>query len=102
MYFEKKDSVKLDFTKKPKKENKSLEELKEEDLNRLIEMAWQDRTTFDTIFELYGLTENQVKKKMRNLLKKSSFKMWRKRVQGRVTKHKKKVLHKISRFQGPW
>lgn len=102
MYFEKKDSVKLDFTKKPKKENKSLEKLKEEDLNRLIEMAWQDRTTFDTIFELYGLTENQVKKKMRNLLKKSSFKMWRKRVQGRVTKHKKKVLHKISRFQGPW
>ncbi|QKF67302.1 DUF2805 domain-containing protein [Arcobacter venerupis] len=102
MYFEKKDSVKLDFTKKPKRENKSLEELKEEDLNRLIEMAWQDRTTFDTIFELYGLTENQVKKKMRNLLKKSSFKMWRERVQGRVTKHKKKVLHKISRFQGPW
>jgi uncharacterized protein (TIGR03643 family) len=102
MYFEKKDSVKLDFTKKPKKENKSLEELKEEDLNRLIEMAWQDRTTFDTIFELYGLTENQVKKKMRNLLKKSSFKMWRKRVQGRVTKHKKKVLHKVNRFQGPW
>ncbi|MFA6742381.1 MAG: TIGR03643 family protein [Arcobacteraceae bacterium] len=102
MYFEKKDSVKLDFTKKPKKENKSLEELKEEDLNRLIEMAWQDRTTFDTIFELYGLTENQVKKRMRNLLKKSSFKMWRKRVQGRVTKHKKKVLHKVSRFQGPW
>ena len=102
MYFEKKDSVKLDFTKKPKKENKSLEELKEEDLNRLIEMAWQDRTTFDTIFELYGLTENQVKKRMRNLLKKSSFKMWRKRVQGRITKHKKKVLHKVSRFQGPW
>lgn len=102
MYFEKKDSLKLDFTKKQKKENKSLEELKEEDLNRLIEMAWQDRTTFDTIFELYGLTENQVKKKMRNLMKKSSFKMWRKRVQGRVTKHKKKVLHKVSRFQGPW
>ena len=102
MYFEKKDSLKLDFTKKQKQKNKSLEELKEEDLNRLIEMAWQDRTTFDTIFELYGLTENQVKKKMRNLMKKSSFKMWRKRVQGRVTKHKKKVLHKVSRFQGPW
>ena len=65
-------------------------------------MAWQDRTTFDTIFELYGLTENQVKKKMRTLMKRSSFKMWRKRVQGRSTKHKKKVLHKIKRFQGPW
>lgn len=102
MYFEKKDSVKLDFTKKPKKENKSLEELKEEDLNRLIEMAWQDRTTFNTIFELYGLTENQVKKKMRTLMKRSSFKMWRKRVQGKATKHKKKLEHKVIRFQGPW
>ena len=102
MYFEKKESLKLDFTKKKKKENKNLEELKEDDLNRLIEMAWQDKTTFDTIFELYGLTENQVKKKMRNLLKKSSFKLWRKRVQGKATKHKKKLTHKVIRFQGPW
>lgn len=102
MYFEKKESIKLDFTKKSKKENKSQEEFKEEDLNRLIEMAWQDRTTFDTIFQLYGLTENQVKKKMRTLMKKSSFKMWRERVQGRKTKHKMKVKHKVSRFQGPW
>ena len=102
MYFEKKESLKLDFTKKKKKENKNLEELKEDDLNRLIEMAWQDRTTFDTIFELYGLTENQVKKKMRTLMKRSSFKMWRKRVQGKATKHKKKLTHKVIRFQGPW
>ncbi|MDD2887804.1 MAG: TIGR03643 family protein [Aliarcobacter sp.] len=102
MYFEKKDSVKLDFTKKSKKKIKNLDEIKEDDLNRLIEMAWQDRTTFDTIFELYGLTENQVKKKMRNLLKKSSFKLWRKRVQGKATKHKKKLTHKVIRFQGPW
>ena len=83
MYFEKKESLKLDFTKKAKKEK-------------------QDLTTFDTIFELYGLTENQVKKKMRTLMKRSSFKMWRKRVQGKATKHKKKVLHKVTRFQGPW
>ena len=101
MYYEKKESLKLDFTKKSTKE-KNLDDLKEEDLNRLIEMAWQDRTTFDTIFELYGLTENQVKKKMRTLMKRSSFKMWRKRVQGRNTKHKKKVLHKVIRFKGPW
>lgn len=78
------------------------ESLEENDLNRLIEMAWQDRTTFDTIYELYGLTENQVKKKMRGLISKSSYKMWRKRVQGRATKHKKKVSHKVIRFQGPW
>lgn len=102
MYHEKNKSLKLDFTKKLKKEKQRFEDIKENDLNRLIEMAWQDRTTFDTIFELYGLTENQVKKKMRTLMKRSSFKMWRKRVQGRATKHKKKVLHKVKRFQGPW
>ncbi|CAM3846910.1 TIGR03643 family protein [Arcobacter cloacae] len=102
MYFEKKERLKLDFTKKPKKQKKDLTPFQEEDLNRLIEMAWQDRTTFDTIFELYGLTENQVKKKMRTLMKKSSFKMWRKRVQGKATKHKKKVSHKVIKFQGPW
>ena len=55
MYFEKKDSEKLDFTKKSNKEKRDLSQLQEDDLNRLIEMAWQDRTTFDTIFELYGL-----------------------------------------------
>ena len=102
MYFEKKESLKLDFTKKSKKEKQDLSAFQEEDLNRLIEMAWQDRTTFDTIFELYGLTENQVKKKMRTLMKSSSFKMWRKRVQRKATKHKKKVSHKVIRFQGPW
>ncbi|RXJ85461.1 TIGR03643 family protein [Arcobacter cloacae] len=102
MYFEKKESLKLDFTKKPKKQKQDLTPFQEEDLNRLIEMAWQDRTTFDTIFELYGLTENQVKKKMRTLMKRSSFKMWRKRVQGKATKHKNKVSHKVIKFQGPW
>lgn len=102
MYFEKKESLKLDFTKKQKKQKQDLTPFQEEDLNRLIEMAWQDRTTFDTIFELYGLTENQVKKKMRTLMKKSSFKMWRKRVQGKATKHKKKISHKVIKFQGPW
>ena len=102
MYFEKSESLKLDFTKKPKKQKQDLTPFQEEDLNRLIEMAWQDRTTFDTIFQLYGLTQNQVQKKMRALMKKSSFKMWRKRVQNKATKHKSKVVHKVIRFQGPW
>lgn len=52
MYFEKNESLKLDFTKKSKKEKQPLSAFQEEDLNRLIEMAWQDRTTFDTIFYL--------------------------------------------------
>ena len=63
MYFEKKESLKLDFTKKTKKEKQDLTPFQEEDLNRLIEMAWQDRTTFDTIFELYGLTKIKFKRK---------------------------------------
>jgi uncharacterized protein (TIGR03643 family) len=71
----------------------------ESDKNRLIEMAWQDRVSFDTIKELYGFTENEVKNMMRELLKRSSFKMWRKRVQGRATKHKLKVSYKTTRFQ---
>ncbi|MBD3796248.1 MAG: TIGR03643 family protein [Campylobacterales bacterium] len=75
---------------------------KEQSIERLIEMAWQDRTPFDVIQEQFGYTENQVKKMMRTLMKKSSFKMWRKRVQGRKTKHMKKLDHKPQRFQGPW
>ena len=71
----------------------------ESDKNRLIEMAWQDRVSFDTIKELYGFTENEVKNMMRDLLKRSSFKMWRKRVQGRATKHTLRVSYKTTRFQ---
>jgi uncharacterized protein (TIGR03643 family) len=72
------------------------------DLNRLIEMAWQDRTTFDVIEKKYNLTENQVKKLMRKLISKKGYKRWRKRVQGRKTKHIKKLDHKPTRFMGPW
>lgn len=72
------------------------------DLDRLIEMAWQDRMTFDAIYLQYGLTENQVKNKMRKLISKKAYDRWRKRVHGRVTKHVKKCDHKPNRFQGPW
>ena len=74
----------------------------EVDLNRLIEMGWQDRITFDTIYQQYGLTENQLKKKMRRLLSKKGYERWRKRVSGRKTKHQQKLVHKNIRFQGPW
>lgn len=82
-----------------KQRNKDFEE---SDINRLIEMAWQDRTSFDVIYEQYGITENQLKKKMRKLISKNGFKRWRKRVQNRSTKHKRKLDKKITRFQGPW
>lgn len=59
------------------------------DISGIIEMAWEDRTSFDAIEIQYGLKEGKVRKIMRRELKKSSFKMWRKRVSGRKTKHKK-------------
>ena len=56
--------------------------------SRIIEMAWEDRTTFDSIKDQFGLSESEVIKVMRNHMKRSSFKMWRKRVSGRKTKHR--------------
>lgn len=98
MYFEK-DSARNFNLKKKKIVKDSDLTFTESDKNRLVEMAWQDRVSFDTIKELYGFSENEVKKMMRSLLKKSSFKMWRERVQGRATKHKLKVSYKNTRFQ---
>ncbi len=57
------------------------------DTDRIIEMAWEDRTPFEAILIQFGLNESQVIILMRNHLKTSSFKRWRKRVQGRKTKH---------------
>ena len=57
------------------------------DVSRIIEMAWEDRTPFDAIEHLYGLNESAVINFMRLQLKPSSFRMWRKRVVSRVTKH---------------
>ena len=56
--------------------------------SRIIEMAWEDRTTFDSIRDQFGLSESEVIKIMRKNMKRSSFKMWRKRVSGRKTKHR--------------
>ena len=61
--------------------------LTEADRSRLIEMAWEDRTPFEMIRLQYGLTEAAVIDFMRNNMKKSSFRMWRKRMSGRLTKH---------------
>ena len=56
--------------------------------SRVIEMAWEDRTTFDSIKDQFGLSESEVINIMRENMKRSSFKMWRKRVSGRKTKHR--------------
>jgi uncharacterized protein (TIGR03643 family) len=58
-------------------------------IDRIIEMAWEDRTPFEAITFQFGLKEQEVIVLMRNEMKPSSFKMWRERVQGRKTKHAK-------------
>ena len=59
-----------------------------EEINRIIEMAWEDRTPFEAIEYQFGINQDGVIKLMRENLKTNSFKLWRKRVQGRKTKHK--------------
>ena len=59
----------------------------EGDASRIIEMAWEDRTSFEAIERTYGLNESAVIDFMRANMKASSFRVWRKRVTGRNTKH---------------
>ena len=59
------------------------------DIDRIIEMAWEDRTPFEAIEHQFGIKENEVRKIMRENLKRSSFERWRKRVKGRKIKHGK-------------
>ena len=60
--------------------------MNQRDLDRIIEMAWEDRTPFDSIEYQFGLKEHDVRKIMMSNLKRSSFELWRKRVKGRKTK----------------
>ena len=73
--------------------------MNEININRIIEMAWEDRTTFDAIKKQFGVSESEVIKIMRNNLKKSSFRLWRKRVSGRKTKHSKLRENSVDRFK---
>ena len=61
-----------------------------ENISSVIEMAWCDKTSFDSIQNQTGLAEKEVIKIMRSNLKRSSFKVWRERVYGRKAKHEKK------------
>lgn len=76
-----------------------VKEFTEIQLDRIIEMAWEDRTPFEAIQFQFGITEQQTIEIMRNQMKLSSFKMWRKRVQGRATKHAKLRINGIDRFK---
>jgi uncharacterized protein (TIGR03643 family) len=70
-----------------------------EDISRIVEMAWEDRTPFEAIDFQFGLKENDVREIMRSKMKLSSFKMWRKRVSGRRTKHLFLRSKDINRFK---
>ncbi|MGB5404979.1 TIGR03643 family protein [Robiginitalea sp.] len=75
------------------------QELTAREIDRIIEMAWEDRTPFEAITFQFGFTEDQVISLMRTELKPGSFKRWRKRVQGRSTKHLKLRNESVGRFK---
>lgn len=76
-----------------------MKQLSEEDISRIIEMAWEDRTPFKAIEIQFGLKEKEVREIMRREMKPSSFKMWRKRVSGRKTKHLSLRSKDVRRFK---
>jgi uncharacterized protein (TIGR03643 family) len=73
--------------------------LTDQEIDRVIEMAWEDRTPFDAITAQFGLKEQEVIEVMRKEMKPSSFRMWRERVQGRATKHRAKSVVDDARFK---
>ncbi len=79
------------------KKNKPL--LTTQQMDRIIEMAWEDRTPFEAITFQFGLKEQEVIALMRKEMKASSFRMWRARVQGRNTKHSQRRDDEVKRFK---
>lgn len=73
--------------------------LDSEIIDRVVEMAWEDRTPFDAIENQFGLQEKQVIALMRREMKPSSFRMWRERVTGRQSKHLQKRDFTTGRFK---
>jgi uncharacterized protein (TIGR03643 family) len=70
-----------------------------DDINRIVQMAWEDRTAFDAITAQFGISEAQVIKLMRKAMKRSSFELWRRRVSGRKTKHLALRQSAVTRFK---
>ena len=68
-------------------------------IDRIVEMAWEDRTPFDAIKVQFGISESETIEIMRRQMKPTSFRMWRKRMQGRATKHSALRGTEVSRFK---
>ncbi len=81
------------------KKKQKIRTLDTRDIDRVISMAWEDRTPFEAIKNQFNLDESSVIRIMRLELKSSSFKRWRKRVNGRKTKHLSLLKSKIVRFK---
>jgi uncharacterized protein (TIGR03643 family) len=77
----------------------SINTLTEKEIDRIIEMAWEDRTPFEAIEMQFGLPEKEVIELMRANSKASSFRMWRKRMNGRTTKHAMLRGKPVDRFK---
>ena len=85
------------YTTERMREEKSI--LSNTDIDRIIEMAWEDRTPFEAIEFQFGLQEKDVIELMRKEMKASSFRMWRKRTNGRNTKHAELRSAGVTRFK---
>ena len=77
----------------------TLENLSLIEKDRIIEMAWEDRTTFEAIEIQFGLKQQDVIKLMRKEMKPGSFKLWRERTMGRSTKHEALRTNEVNRFK---
>ena len=73
--------------------------ISQKDFDRIIEMAWEDRTPFEAIYFQFGLREKDVVAFMRANSKASSFRMWRKRMAARKTKHLFLREDSVNRFK---
>lgn len=80
----------------------TIPDLPPEDIDRIVEMAWEDRTPFDAIEAQFGVPEAVVIRIMRREMKARSFRHWRARVQGRGTKHQAKRGEGVDRFRAKW
>jgi len=73
----------------------------EEDISRIIEMAWEDRTSLDAIFRVYNLKEDKLKLLMKKNLKLNSYKLWRKRMKNSNLRHESLRSDEVTRAYCP-
>ena len=92
-----KENIKSETRKAKSANTANINALDAVQLSRVIEMAWEDRTPFEAIEHSYALNETAVIKLMRQELKPSSFRLWRRRVTSRVTKHQAKRPFDVGR-----